>query len=75
MRAIPNLQILMEEDECNAEDEHDIDESVSESIGHQRWKYLLCKLINAISDRSHPIAFYLDGKINICFFIAIVITP
>ena len=65
MRAIPNLKVLMKEDKCNAEDECGIDESVSESIGHQRWKYLLCKLINAISDRSHPIAFYLDGKINV----------
>mmetsp|Transcript_1921 Transcript_1921/g.4149 ORF Transcript_1921/g.4149 Transcript_1921/m.4149 type:complete len:1254 (-) Transcript_1921:1038-4799(-) len=58
MSAIPNLRALMEEDECNAEDEYDIEDEPI--ITHQRWIFLICKLINAISDQSHPIAFYLD---------------
>ena len=59
MGVIPNLQTLMEGDEFNEEDEYDIEET---TVSHQRWKYLLCRLINAISDQHHPLALHLDGK-------------
>lgn len=49
-------------DETDAEfDEFDIEET---TVSHQRWKFLLCKLIHAISNQSHPIALHLDGKIE-----------
>lgn len=58
MQAIPNLRTLMEEEEC---DDTDVEFDVLETA-HQRWKFLLCKLINALPNQSRPLCIYWDGK-------------
>jgi len=57
MSVIPNLRALMEDDDCNEEDEFNIAETV---VSHQRWKYLVVKLMKSISDKSRPVAFFMD---------------
>ena len=60
MGVIPNLRTLMMEEEDEEESNaraFNIDET---NVSHQRWKYLLVKLINAISDKSRPIAYLFD---------------
>ena len=59
MSVLPNLQTLMEDDVFREEEDYNIEET---TVSHQRWKYLLCRLINAISNQQHPLALYLDGK-------------
>ncbi|KAL7539299.1 hypothetical protein ACHAXR_009167 [Thalassiosira sp. AJA248-18] len=76
MSAIPNLRTLMEEEVKNAE-EHTIEQA---TVSHQRWKYLIIKLINAISDKSRPLAFFMDDlhwcdEVTLDMIQAIVMDP
>lgn len=47
-------------------DETDVEFDIEETTSsHQRWKFVLCRLINVISSKAHPIALYLDGEIHV----------
>lgn len=46
--------------------EFNIDES---NVSHQRWKHLIVKLINAISGKTRPLAFFMDEYVQIIMFL------
>jgi predicted ATPase len=55
MNSIPNLQRFM--------DGHlgdNSDGAVANSASEHRWKYLLCKLVAAVSSRDEPLAIFFD---------------
>lgn len=55
MNSIPNLHRFMEGHLTD-----NSDGSIGNSASEHRWKYLLCKLIAAVSSRKHPLAIFLD---------------
>jgi len=55
MNSIPNLHTFME-----GHLEDNSDGAVGNSASEHRWKYLLCKLVAAVSSRNHPLAIFLD---------------
>lgn len=66
MNSIPNLQRFMEGHLTD-----NSDGSIGNSASEHRWKYLLCKLITAVSSRKRPLAIFLDDLqvSHICLFV------